>query len=85
MLIDLHIHTLFSGDAMAAPEDVVDRALALGLDGVCVVEHGSYEASATAAGGLKMLNRRSDGRSAADPFPSASPFRSKYSRHWGST
>ena len=49
MLIDLHVHTLFGGDAMAAPEDVVDRALAIGLDGVCVVEHDSYEASATAA------------------------------------
>jgi hypothetical protein len=49
MLVDLHVHTLFGGDAMAAPEDVVDRALALGLDGVCVVEHDSYEASETAA------------------------------------
>lgn len=49
MLVDLHVHTFAGGDAMAAPEDVIDRALAVGLDGVCVVEHGSYEASATAA------------------------------------
>jgi predicted metal-dependent phosphoesterase TrpH len=49
MLIDLHVHTFASGDAMAAPEDIIDRALAIGLDGICVVEHDSYEASATAA------------------------------------
>jgi predicted metal-dependent phosphoesterase TrpH len=49
MLIDLHVHTFASGDALAAPEDVLDRAAALGLDGVCIVEHDSFEASATAA------------------------------------
>jgi predicted metal-dependent phosphoesterase TrpH len=49
MLVDLHVHTFSSGDAMAAPEDVIDRALAIGLDGVCVVEHDSYDASTTAA------------------------------------
>jgi predicted metal-dependent phosphoesterase TrpH len=49
MLIDLHVHTALGGDAMAAPEDLIDRALALGLDGICVVEHDSYEASETAA------------------------------------
>ncbi len=49
MLIDLHVHTFASGDALAAPEDVLDRAAALGLDGVCVVEHESFEASSTAA------------------------------------
>lgn len=49
MLIDLHVHTFASGDAIAAPEDVIDRALALGVDGICVMEHDSYEASETAA------------------------------------
>ena len=49
MLIDLHVHTFAGGDAMAAPEDVIDRALAIGLDGVCVVEHDSFEASLSAA------------------------------------
>jgi predicted metal-dependent phosphoesterase TrpH len=49
MLIDLHVHTFASGDALAAPEDVLDRAEALGLDGICVVEHDSFEASSTAA------------------------------------
>jgi predicted metal-dependent phosphoesterase TrpH len=49
MLVDLHVHTFASGDALAAPEDVLDRAAALGLDGICVVEHDSFEASSTAA------------------------------------
>jgi predicted metal-dependent phosphoesterase TrpH len=49
MLIDLHVHTFASGDAIAAPEDLIDRALAIGLDGICVTEHDSYEASETAA------------------------------------
>lgn len=48
MLIDLHIHTYASGDAVAAPEDLIERALAVGVDGFCVVEHDSYEASETA-------------------------------------
>lgn len=34
---------------MAAPEDLIDRALAIGVEGICVVEHDSYEASETAA------------------------------------
>ena len=49
MLIDLHVHTFAGGDALAAPEDLIERALAVGLDGICVVEHDSYEASETAA------------------------------------
>lgn len=49
MLIDLHVHTLFGGNAMAAPEDVVERALALGIGGICVTEHDSFEASETTA------------------------------------
>jgi predicted metal-dependent phosphoesterase TrpH len=49
MLIDLHVHTFESGDAIAAPEELIDRALAIGLDGFVVTEHDSYAASATAA------------------------------------
>jgi predicted metal-dependent phosphoesterase TrpH len=49
MLVDLHVHTFASGDAIAAPEELLDRALAIGLDGIVVTEHDSYEASETAA------------------------------------
>jgi predicted metal-dependent phosphoesterase TrpH len=49
MLLDLHVHTFESGDAIAAPEEVFERALALGIHGVCVTEHDSYAASEGAA------------------------------------
>jgi hypothetical protein len=49
MIIDLHVHTVFSGDALMSPEDLIERALALGLDGVAVTEHDSYAASEATA------------------------------------
>lgn len=49
MFIDLHVHTVFSGDASIAPEELVERGLALGLDGIAVTEHDSYAASEVTA------------------------------------
>lgn len=50
MLVDLHVHTVFSGDAVMAPEELIARAEALELGGIAVTEHDSYAASeATAA------------------------------------
>ncbi|TAK72277.1 MAG: PHP domain-containing protein [Betaproteobacteria bacterium] len=46
MWIDTHCHTKFSYDNWLEPLDLVRRARALGLDGVCITEHYSYEASA---------------------------------------
>ncbi|MBI1905665.1 MAG: PHP domain-containing protein [Rhodocyclales bacterium] len=46
MWIDTHCHTKFSYDNWLEPLDLLRRARALGLDGVCVTEHYSYEASA---------------------------------------
>ena len=43
--IDLHIHTTFSGDSTVAPEEAIERALALGLDGIAFTEHNSFAAS----------------------------------------
>ena len=43
--IDLHVHTVHSGDNTADPEEVVERAIACGLDGIVVTEHYSYAAS----------------------------------------
>lgn len=48
MIIDLHAHTVYSGDSLLAPEDLIERAIDLGLDAVCVMEHDSYRASETA-------------------------------------
>lgn len=48
MIIDMHVHTIYSKDSLLAPEDLIEQATALGLDAVCVTEHDSYSASETA-------------------------------------
>lgn len=40
MLLDLHVHTTRgSGDSSLRPEELIDEAIRLGLDGVCLTEH----------------------------------------------
>jgi len=40
LLLDLHVHTTRgSGDSSLRPEDLVEEAVRLGLDGVCLTEH----------------------------------------------
>lgn len=46
MWIDCHCHTKYSYDNWLEPVNLIRRAKALGLDGVCITEHYSYEASA---------------------------------------
>lgn len=43
--IDLHVHSKYSGDTDAEPEEIIHRALDLGLDGIAFTEHYSYAAS----------------------------------------
>lgn len=43
--IDLHIHSYHSGDNYAEPEDIIERAIELGLDGIAFTEHYYYGAS----------------------------------------
>ncbi len=43
--IDLHVHTKYSGDNEAEPEEEIIRALELGLQGLAFTEHYFYEAS----------------------------------------
>src|SRR5512143_758675 len=43
--IDLHVHSKFSGDNDADPEESIIRAIELGLNGVAFTEHYYYEAS----------------------------------------
>ena len=45
MWIDTHCHTKYSYDNWLEPLDLIRRAKFLGLDGVCITEHYSYEAS----------------------------------------
>lgn len=43
--IDLHVHTKFSGDSDAEPDDVVMHAIEKKLNGIAFTEHYYYEAS----------------------------------------
>ncbi|MFH0822200.1 MAG: PHP domain-containing protein [Pseudomonadota bacterium] len=45
MIIDLHCHSIYSRDNHLDPQDLIDRAVELGLDGVCFTEHYSVQAS----------------------------------------
>jgi len=45
MIIDMHVHTVASGDSLIAAEDLIEHALDLGLDGICITEHESYQSS----------------------------------------
>jgi predicted metal-dependent phosphoesterase TrpH len=46
MIIDLHCHSKYSNDNHIEPEEAIERAIKLGLDGICFTEHHSYESSA---------------------------------------
>ena len=43
MKVDLHIHTAISYDATGRPEEVLAQARKVGLDGIGITEHNSYE------------------------------------------
>lgn len=43
--VDLHVHSVFSGDNEAEPEEVVERAIERGLDGIAFTEHYYFAAS----------------------------------------
>jgi hypothetical protein len=43
--VDMHVHTLLGGDSAIRPEEVVAQARRVGLDGVCITEHHSYDLS----------------------------------------
>lgn len=39
--LDLHIHSMYSGDGVMHPEQIVARARRVGLDGIAVTDHGT--------------------------------------------
>jgi predicted metal-dependent phosphoesterase TrpH len=45
MKIDLHCHTKYSCDNDLEPSDLIEQAVCMGLDGICITEHFSVEAS----------------------------------------
>lgn len=48
--IDLHVHSKYSGDTDSEPEETVDHAISLDLQGIVFTEHYSYAASEHAEG-----------------------------------
>ncbi|RJP20990.1 MAG: PHP domain-containing protein [Candidatus Abyssobacteria bacterium SURF_5] len=45
MIIDLHCHTVYSGDSNLEPEQLIETARRKGIEAVCITEHDSYLAS----------------------------------------
>lgn len=43
MIWDTHMHTNFSGDSDASPESMAEKAISLGLSGVCITDHLDYD------------------------------------------
>ncbi|MFH1285380.1 MAG: PHP domain-containing protein [Candidatus Micrarchaeota archaeon] len=43
MKLDMHMHTHYSPDSLIKPEDAVRRALKLGLSGIAVTDHNTFE------------------------------------------
>ncbi len=55
MEVDMHIHSRFSPDSRARPENIVARALAIGLGAIAVTDHGTWD-------GWRAASRVADGR-----------------------
>lgn len=42
-MIDYHVHTLFSGDSSAKPEDMLEQAARMGLAEICFTDHVDFD------------------------------------------
>ena len=49
MEVDLHVHSRYSPDSRSRPEDIIKRAVTLGLGAIAVTDHDSLEGAAAAA------------------------------------
>jgi len=47
--VDLHIHSQYSPDSRSRPEDIIKRAVTLGLGAIAVTDHDSLDGAAAAA------------------------------------
>ncbi len=43
--VDMHVHSIYSGESLARPRDIVEAALEKGLDAICITEHESLSVS----------------------------------------
>lgn len=40
---DFHLHTNISSDSTASPESIVEKAVSLGLDRICITDHNDFD------------------------------------------
>jgi predicted metal-dependent phosphoesterase TrpH len=48
MIIDPHIHSKYSGDATASPEDIIIRSKLIGLNAIAIADHNTLKGSIVA-------------------------------------
>jgi predicted metal-dependent phosphoesterase TrpH len=48
MKLDMHIHSAFSADGTASPEEILRRCKDIGLDGLSITDHNAIEGSLSA-------------------------------------
>ena len=54
MNVDMHVHTIYSGDSRSTVQDILDACKRVGIDGVVVLDHNSTR------GGREALAMKSD-------------------------
>lgn len=48
MIIDPHIHTIYSGDATGTPRDIIKQSRIVGLDAIAIADHNTMKGSLVA-------------------------------------
>ena len=50
--VDMHVHTMWSGDSTTTPDEIGEMVVATGLDVVCITDHHAIEGAVRLAGEL---------------------------------
>jgi predicted metal-dependent phosphoesterase TrpH len=56
MIIDPHIHSIYSGDATGTPKQIINQAIEVGLDGIAIADHNTIKGSILAQEESKNLD-----------------------------
>ncbi|BDH78670.1 MAG TPA: PHP domain-containing protein [Methanothermobacter sp.] len=48
MILDPHIHSIYSGDAKGTPRQIIKRAILVGLDAIAITDHDTMQGSKVA-------------------------------------
>ena len=56
MIMDPHIHSKYSGDATASPEDIIRKSKEIGLDAIAIADHNTLKGSIVAMKEVKDLD-----------------------------